>query len=81
MAAIDKLIERFKDAPSDFSWDELKRLLGHFGYAEAKGKGSRRKFKATGRPTLILHEPHPGKIVKQYAVRYVKDVLESEGLL
>jgi hypothetical protein len=81
MAAIDKLIERFKAVPADFGWDELKRLLGHFGYVEAKGKGSRRKFKAEGRPTLILHEPHPGKIVKQYAVRYVKDTLETEGLI
>jgi predicted RNA binding protein YcfA (HicA-like mRNA interferase family) len=81
MASVDKLIERFKDVPSDLTWDELKRLLAQFGYAEEKGKGSRRKFKATALPTLILHEPHPGRIVKQYAVRYVKDILESEGLL
>jgi len=81
MAAIDKLIERFKAGPADFSWDELVRLLGHFGYAEQKGKGSRRKFKAANRPTLMLHEPHPAKIVKQYALRYVRETLETEGLL
>lgn len=81
MAAADKLLERFKSVPANFTWDELKRLLARFGYAEQKGKGSRRKFKAENRPTLILHEPHPGKIVKQYALRYVKEVLETEGLL
>lgn len=81
MAAIDKLLERFRTVPTDFTWDELTRLLSHFGYSESKGKGSRRKFKASDRPTLILHEPHPARIVKQYAVRYVKETLENEGLL
>lgn len=81
MAAIDKLIERFKSDPKDFSWDELKRLLSHFGYEEQKGKGSRRKFKGEGLPTLSLHEPHPKKIVKHYALKDVRETLESEGLL
>jgi len=81
LAAIDKAVGRFRTIPADFTWEELKRLLAHFGYFEQKGKGSRRKFKADGLPTLLLHEPHPGKLVKQYALRYVHDVLESEGIL
>lgn len=81
MGAAEKLLERFRSVPADLSWDELKRVLTQFGYLEQKGKRSRRKFKADNRPTLILHEPHPGKIVKRYAVRYVKETLESEGLL
>jgi hypothetical protein len=81
MAAAEKLIERFKTIPADFTWDELTRMLSHFGYAAQKSKGSRRKVKAEKLPTLILHEPHPGRIVKQYALRYVKEALESEGLL
>lgn len=81
MGAAEKLKERFKSIPADFTWDELKRLLRQFGYGEQKGKGSRRKFKAARAPTLILHEPHPGRIVKQYALRYIKETLENEGLL
>lgn len=81
MAAIDKLIERFKQRPADFTWDELVRLLKHLGYAEQKGKGSRRKFKREGFPTLSLHEPHPAKIVKHYVLSEVGEVLENEGLL
>lgn len=81
MASIEKLIQRLKTRPADFSWEELVRLLKHFGYAEQKGKGSRRKFKAAGRPTISLHEPHPGNIVKHYAVRDVCELLENEGLL
>lgn len=81
VAAIGKLIERFKQRPADFTWDELTRLLAHCGYAEKKGKGSRRKFKAEGLPTLSLHEPHPSKIVKHYVLREVGEILESEGLI
>jgi predicted RNA binding protein YcfA (HicA-like mRNA interferase family) len=81
MSAAEKLLERFKGVPADFTWDELKRVLAQFGYAEHKAKGSRRKFKAERRPTLILHEPHPGKIVKKYALRYVRETLQNEGLI
>ena len=81
MAAIEKLIERFKTCPLDFTWDELVRLLKHFGYEEKKGGGSRRKFRGENLPTVNLHQPHPGKIVKQYALKQVKDMLENEGLL
>ncbi|MFZ1992214.1 MAG: type II toxin-antitoxin system HicA family toxin [Alphaproteobacteria bacterium] len=81
MAGIEKLIERFKTCPADFTWDELVRLLESFGYWEEKGKGSRRKFKGQGLPTINLHEPHPAKIVKRYALRYVREALEGAGLL
>lgn len=81
MASIDKLIERFKQHPVNFTWAELVRLLAHFGYAAQKGKGTRRKFKADGLPTMSLHEPHPGKIVKQYLLRDIHETLKGEGLL
>ncbi len=81
MPRLEKLIERFKSCPSDFTWDELVRLLKHLGYVEKKGAGSRRKFRGEGLPAINLHEPHPKKIVKQYALRQVREALESEGLL
>lgn len=80
MAAIDRLIERFKQSPSDFEWGELAKLLGHFGYEEQTGKGSRRKFVGETLPTIILHEPHPKKVLKRYAMNYVRELLEGEGL-
>jgi predicted RNA binding protein YcfA (HicA-like mRNA interferase family) len=81
VAAIEKLIERFKRGPKDFTWSELTKLLAHFGYEEKKGKGSRRKFTKEDLPTIILHEPHPKKEVKQYALKYVREMLEGEGIL
>ena len=81
MSAKEKLIERFKGCPKDFTWDELVRLLKGLGYEEKKGSGSRRKFSGDGLPSISLHEPHPGSIVKQYALREVRDTLENEGLI
>ncbi len=81
MAAIDKLIERFKATPADFTWDELTKLLSHFGYEVKKGKGSRRKFTSEKLPAISLHQPHPKNVVKKYALREVREMLEGEGLL
>lgn len=32
MGKIDKLLERFKSKPKDFTYDELKKVLNHFDY-------------------------------------------------
>ena len=81
MSGIEKLIERFKACPSDFKWDELVRLLKHLGYEENRGAGSRRKFRGENLPAINLHEPHPKTVVKQYALRQVRETLEREGML
>lgn len=84
MSSKDKLIERFLTIPSDFSFDELERLLGAFGYIKSnKGKtsGSRVVFKDKNGCPIMLHKPHPGNIVKQYALRQVWEELKSKGLL
>jgi hypothetical protein len=39
MARRDKLLERFRQQPADFTWDELVRLLRSFDYeVAAKGR-------------------------------------------
>lgn len=84
MGRVDKLIARFKSRPKDFSWDELVRLLTALGYREVKtGKsgGSRRKFVHDSAPTIALHKPHPGNIVKSYVIDYVLETLIEEKLI
>lgn len=74
MSKIEKLIARIKSNPVDFTWEELVKLLMHFGYMELKtGKtgGSRRKFVGPNQTIISLHKPHPGNIVKQYALKQV----------
>lgn len=84
MGTKEKLIERFSRLPSDFTFDELERLLIIFGYERSnKGKtsGSRVIFKDSQRHPIMLHKPHPGNIVKAYALKQVYDELVTRGYL
>lgn len=85
MAKFDKLRERLLSKPSDFTWDELVTLFGHFGYKEVntgKTGGSRRRFVETATKHVIsLHKPHPGKILKSYQINQVIATLKEQGLI
>jgi hypothetical protein len=64
--------------PSDFHYDEMVKLLGHFGFEEVKkGKtsGSRVKFEDRGGVPIMLHKPHPSGIMKMYQMRQIKEIL------
>jgi hypothetical protein len=84
MSRRDKLVARLKGRPKDFTWDELVRLLAGLDYIEAntgKTGGSRRRFIHATAPTITLHKPHPGTIVKMYVIDDVLRVLTEEGLI
>ncbi|TVP93627.1 MAG: type II toxin-antitoxin system HicA family toxin [Thioalkalivibrio sp.] len=84
MSRIDKLIARFRGQPRDFTWDELVRLLEALNYSQATPGGtggSRRRFVHQSAPTISLHKPHPGNVVKRYAMAAVLRVLKEEGLV
>ena len=84
MGTKEKLIERFKRLPKDFTWDELVRLMCILGFeCSNKGKtsGSRIEFiRKRDKRSVILHKPHPGNIVKGYALKLVYDKLVALGL-
>lgn len=76
MTRADKLRERFQaePPPRDFTWPELVTLLSHLNYDLLSGSGSRRRFvHRTTQEIIILHEPHPGKILKPYQIRLVRE--------
>ncbi|MDC6367225.1 MULTISPECIES: type II toxin-antitoxin system HicA family toxin [Flavobacteriaceae] len=81
MGEIDKLTEKFLRAPKDSTWEELVKILAHFGLMELSKKGrtgdSRRKFADTEKRIVNLHKPHPGNIVKQYAIKQIIEKLKS----
>ena len=84
MSRIDKLIARFREQPSDFTWDELVRLLEALDYLQVppgSTGGSRRRFVHASAPTISLHKPHPGNVVKRYAMAAVMRLLKEEGLV
>jgi len=63
MSRREKLIVRFLTMPSDFHYDEMVKLLGHFDFHEVKkGKtsGSRIKFINPEGVPIMLHAPSNG---------------------
>ena len=84
MGTREKLRERFLKMPSDFTFDEMQRLLEGFGYESSnKGRtsGSRVIFKNGDKRPIMLHKPHPGNIVKEYAMKQVLEDLREAGFL
>lgn len=83
MGTRDKLIQRFKSQPKDFTWDEHVHLFSGFGYEiDNKGKtsGSRIIF-VKGESSYTAHKPHPGSIVKKYILKQVFDFLTKNNLI
>ena len=85
VSKIEKLIERFKNKPKDFSYDELRKLLSSFGYLEdtsGKSSGSRVAWvHAKTKHIIRLHKPHLGKILKAYQMNQIMQELAKEGLI
>lgn len=84
MGKNEKLVERLLSNPKDITWDELAKVLAYYGYSEKKtGKtgGSRRKFVDGDNNIISLHKPHPGNIVKTYAINDVIEHLIANGKL
>lgn len=79
MSKADKVKERLYTLPKDFTWDELVTVLSGMGYQELKSTGSSaRKFVDERNHVINLHKPHPGKILKMYAIKEVVTVLKEK---
>lgn len=83
MSSEEKMIARIKSIPKDYTYSEARVLVGRFGYEErTKGKtsGSRVLFfrEKDGRK-IMLHKPHPGDVLKHYAVKQLLEQLIENG--
>ena len=77
MSTKDKLIERFKKQPRNFTWEELVRLFGFFGfdvYNKGKTSGSRVIF-SNGEKEFIMHKPHPRNIINMASMTNILEFL------
>ena len=84
MGQKEKLIQRLKSKPKDFTFDDAETLLKYLDYIRSnKGKtsGSRVIFVHEKRPPILLHKPHPRKELLVYQVRQLVDFLQGEGLI
>lgn len=82
MSQKEKLLERLKGRPKDFTWSELERILNGLGYEQERNTGSSRKFFNPSTGALIcIHQPHPRDILKSYQVRDILNHLKETGTL
>lgn len=83
MGKKEKLIERLKNNPKDFTFDEMRNVLEFLGFEmtnKGKTSGSRVKF-LKGNTAIILHKPHPRKELLEYQIKQILEILEREDLL
>lgn len=84
MGQKEKLIQRLKSNPKDFTFDDAETLLKYLNYVRSnKGKtsGSRVIFINDEHGCILLHKPHPQKELKSYQVKQLLDILEQEELI
>lgn len=85
MGTKDKLIERFKRQPKDFSFDELTRLFGVLGFeVSQKGKTSGSRIEFINREKELsygAHKPHPDNAIKIYVMKQVLEFLISNKVI
>lgn len=80
MSKKEKLLEKLKSKPKDFTYDEAKIILNSFGFVENnKGRtsGSRVEFIREGRKKIELHKPHPRNVLKPYQIEILLNELEE----
>ncbi len=83
MGKLEKLIERLKSCPKDFTFDEMQSLLTALGFEfsnKGRTNGSRVKFFKDG-ICIILHKPHPRKELLAYQIKQVIEILSQEGMI
>ncbi|GAB6395505.1 MAG: type II toxin-antitoxin system HicA family toxin [Bacteroidales bacterium] len=86
MSSINKLIERFKKQPKDFTFDELVKLLNGLGFRMSnKGKtsGSRVRFSNEELKVIIdIHKPHTsGAPVEETTLKAILKRLSNNNLI
>lgn len=84
MGQKEKLIQRLKSKPKDFSFDDAETLLRYLEFVRSdKGKtsGSRVMFVSKEHGSILLHKPHPQKELKMYQLKQLIDILEQENLI
>ena len=83
MSTKEKLTERFKSLPNDFTFDELITLMKHYGFSlqnSGKTSGSRVCF-VKGCATVKLHRPHPDDIIRKGSLKNIHAYLTNKGLI
>ncbi len=71
MSQLEKLIEKICTARADVRFDDLQKILSHYGYVHVRHKGSHFYFQKPSAPSLTI-PVHNGKV----KVVYVKEIIK-----
>ena len=85
MSKLEKLLKKIQSKPKNFTYAELRSLLGKLGYEEKKmgnTAGSRVAFIHSESNHIIrLHKPHPGNQLKKYQISSIREELAKKGYI
>ena len=78
MGKRDKLIEKL-NSESEFTWNDLERLMTLLNFVKIEGAGPRVKFFNKDTNIIIkIHKPHPDKAIKDYVRKEILARLKNE---
>lgn len=83
MGTKEKLIERFKTQPKDFTFNELVSLFKIYGFEiDTKGRtsGSRILF-ANNDKSYGIHKPHPSNVIKPCMMKQILKFLTDNEFI
>ena len=83
MGSKEKLIERFKQQPRNFTWQEFVRLFTVLGFElsnKGKSSGSRVAF-LKDNLSFLAHKPHPDHYMKGYMMDRALKFLNDNNLI
>ena len=77
MSQFDKLLQQIKNLDRNMRFDELRKVLEHYGYSmSGPASGSSHKtFRKPGKYPLTIPQHEP---IKRVYVEMVKEIVESE---
>jgi len=77
MSQFEKLLQRISKLDKQLRFDELKKVLEHYGYSMRgpAGGSSHKTFRKSGKVPITIPQHEP---IKQAYVQKVKEIIESE---
>ena len=85
MSRHEKLIAKLLNQPNNFTCNEMVSLLKGFGYTEEeRGRSSGSAVMFYSKKTkdkIMFHKPHPGKELKKYVLKLIKEKLRANRMI
>ena len=85
MSTKEKLVDRFKSQPNDFTFEELIRLFNLYGFeigSKGKTSGSRMEFiNYEKNLSFGVHKPHPANAIKSYVMKQLLEFLVDNNFI